>query len=156
MSASDSDDGGGFSIPNPDVVATFSSNPRTFVIGAVLTTIVESLFGVISTALDIVLLILAGSEPTRFNAPGETLGIADIPVAVVDSLTGAGSIVGDGIISAVAGLNGIIFDAAGAAGPLSPILVAGLVIAEIVVAIVLIQRVVYVVADLVQLGGLTE
>ncbi len=50
----------------------------------------------------------------------------------------------------------MIFEAAGAAGPLSPILISGLVIAEILVVIVVVQRAVYVVADLLQLGGLTE
>lgn len=147
-------DGGGFVLPS--VLSTFANNPRTFILGAVLTTLVESLFGVVSTVIDVVLLVLAGSEPTRFNAPGETLGIADIPVAIADSITGAGSVVGGGILSAVAGLNGMIFEAAGAAGPLSPILVAGLVIAEIVVVIVVVQRAIYIVADLLQLGGLTE
>ncbi len=92
MSSNESggDDGGGFSVPDPGVVQAFSSNPRTFVLGAVLTTIVESLFGVVSTVIDVLLLILAGSEPTTLNAPGETLGLADIPVAIADALTGRG------------------------------------------------------------------
>ena len=149
-----SDDGGGFT--PPAVLVSFINNPRTFILGAVLTTLVESLFGVVSTVLDVVLLVLAGSEPTRFTAPGETLGIADIPVVIADAISGAGSAVGSGVIAAITGLNGTIFEAAGAAGPLSPILVSGLVIAEVLVVIVVVQRVVFILADWLQLGGLTE
>lgn len=134
----------------------FASNPRQVVVGAVLTTFLEVVFGVVSQLVDIVLLVFGGSEPGRFNAPGETLGLADVPVAVAEALGGAGASFGTTILDAIRGFNDVVFEAAGVLGPFTPVVVAAVVIAEVVVAIVVLRRIVYIVADLLQLGGLTE
>ncbi|WP_232745092.1 hypothetical protein [Halorubrum aethiopicum] len=138
------------------LIVDFASDPRRFILGAVLTTLLEGAFGVVSQFIDTVLLIFGGSQPARFDAPGETLGIADIPVAIAGDIGGVGASLGDALISTVRTINGGIFEAAGAAGPFSPIVVTVVVTTEIVVALVVFRRIVYVVADLLQLGGLTE
>ncbi|SMO91372.1 hypothetical protein [Halorubrum cibi] len=154
------DSGGGISgwgdLSLPSTLQAFLDSPRRFVLGAILTTLLEGAFGVVSQFIDTVLLIFGGSKPARFDAPGETLGIADIPVAIAADLGSVTGSLGDTLISTVRTINGGIFEAAGAAGPLSPIVVTVIVVGEIVVALVVFRRIVYVVADLLQLGGLTE
>jgi len=64
-----------------------------------------------------------GSEPATFDAPGETLGIADIPVSVARNLGGLGGTVGTTIISGIEAVNAPLFEAAAFAGPASPIII---------------------------------
>lgn len=146
--------GGGFTLPS--VLSTFASDPRRFVVGAVLATIVEGVFGVVEVVIDTILLILGGSEPTTFNAPGEQLGLADIPVVFADALGGAGSTAGSAIIAGVESANEPIFALASALGPFAPAVIVGVVILETIAVLWILQRAVFVAADLLQLGGLTE
>jgi hypothetical protein len=139
-----------------DLLVDFASDPRRFILGAVLTTLLESIFGVVSQLVDIVLLVFGGSRPGIFNAPGETLGLADLPVAIATEIGFAAGSLGGLILASIRTLNRGIFEAAGAAGPLSPIVVSAIIVAEVVFVLVLFRRVVYIVADLLQLGGLTE
>ena len=139
-----------------DLLLDFLTNPRQFVVGAVLTTFLEVVFGVVSQLIDIVLLLFGGSEPGRFNAPGETLGLADVPVAIAAALGGAGASLGTTILDAIRGLNAAVFEAAGVLGPFTPVVVVAVVIVEVIAAIVVVRRIVFIVADLLQLGGLTE
>lgn len=147
---------GGSRFELPRVLKTFSNNPRRFILGAFLATIVEGVFDVVEIVLDTLLLVLAGSEPTTFNAPGEQLGIADIPVAVADALGGAGATAGGAIIAGIESLNEPIFSLAGALGPFAPIVLVVIVGLETIAVLWVLQRAVYVAADLLQLGGLTE
>ena len=140
----------------PPIIERLIDNPQTVILGAVLSGIVEAVFGVVSQVIDIVLLVFGGSRPGQFNAPDETIGLADVPVAVAESIGGAGSSLGTTILVTIRGFNGVVFEAAGALGPFTPVVVAAVVIAEVVVAIVVLRRIVYIVADWLQLGGLTE
>lgn len=142
--------------PYVDTLTEFASNPRRFVVGAVLTTALEVTFGVVSQFVDLLLLLFGGSQPGSFNAPGETLGLADVPVAIAEAIGGAGSSAGIVLIATIRGFNSSVFEAAGALGPLSPVVVAAVVVGEVVVAVLVLRRIVFVVADLLQLGGLTE
>ena len=139
-----------------DTLVDFASDPRRFVVGAVLTTVLEVVFGVVSRVVDTLLLLFGGTQPGAFNAPGETLGLADVPMAIAEALGGAGSSAGTVLIATVRGFNSSVFEAAGALGSLLPIVVAVIVVAEVVVAVLVLRRIVFVVADLLQLGGLTE
>lgn len=148
---------------NLSALQAFLSNPRNFVIGAVVTTILETVFGFVTLAVDTILLILAGSEPSTFNAEGESLGLVDVPVAAADLLVGVitptttGSLTpADQILSGIEAFNEPLFAAASFAGPLSPIVITAVVAGEVILALVITRRVLFVVADLVQLGGLTE
>jgi len=141
---------------NTGLLRTFLTNPRRFIVGAVAATILETLFGVVTQALNVLQLIFGGSAPGRLNAPGETLGIVDVPVYIADRVGSVGSSVGNTIIIAINNLNEPIFAASGIAGPLSPLVIAAVVIGETIVVLWLLQRLVFVIADLLQLGGLTE
>lgn len=140
----------------PTTLQTFLSDPRRFVVGAIATTILETVFGVVTEALNIIALIFGGSSPGRLNAPGETLGIVDVPVYIADQLGSIGGSVGDAVITGINNLNEPIFAAAGFAGPLSPLIIAAVVVTETIVTLWLLQRLVFIVADFLQLGGLTE
>jgi len=140
----------------PSTLQAFVSNPQNFILGAVLTGMLEWVFGLVSIGIDVILLVVAGSEPATFDAPGEQLGIADIPVSVANNLGDVGETAGTAIIAGVEALNAPLFEAAAAAGPASPILLVLIIIAETTAVLWLLQRAVYVAADLLQLGGLTE
>ena len=139
-----------------DVLTAFVNNPRGFVVGAVLTTILEAVTGVVTTVIDQLVLIVGGSQPTAFNAPGETLGLADLPVALASTLTSATGFGGRTIINGIEAFNGTLFEAAAAAGPFAPLIVIVIGSVEAVVALLILRRLVFVAADLLQLGGLTE
>ncbi|WP_241990655.1 hypothetical protein [Halorubrum sp. CGM5_25_10-8B] len=159
--------GGGFSVAwgaiapdflteNGGVFRAFANNPRGFVVGAVLTTILEAVTGVVTTIVDQLVLLVGGSQPTRFDAPGEQLGLADVPVAIASTLTGVGSFGGQVLLDGIEAFNATLFDAAVAAGPFAPLVIIAIASVEAVVVIVVLRRLVYVAADLLQLGGLTE
>lgn len=145
-----------FLTENGGILRAFLNNPRGFVVGAVLTTLLETVTGVVTTLFDQLIRAVGGSQPTEFNAPGETLGLADVPVAIADTLIGAGGFSGDVIISAIEGFNEQIATAAAAVGPFGPLVLIILISAEAIIAVLILRRIVFVVADLLQLGGLTE
>lgn len=152
--------GGGISswtdLSPPPIISALANDPQQVILGAVLSGVLEAVFGVVSQLIDTVLLLFGGSQPGQFNAPGETLGLADVPVAVAEALGGAGRSLGTTILDAIRGLNASVFEAASVLGPFTPVVVAAVVIAEVYVAIVVLRRIVFIVADLLQLGGLTE
>jgi len=157
---STSDDGGGISgwadLSLPSTLQAFIANPQKVILGAVLSGMLEWVFGVVSIGIDVILLVIAGSEPATFDAPGEQLGIADIPVSIANNLGGVGDTAGTAIIEGIEAFNAPLFDAAAFAGPASPIILAVIIIGETAAVLWLLQRAVYVAADLLQLGGLTE
>jgi hypothetical protein len=139
-----------------DVLTAFANNPRGFVVGAVLTTLLEAVTGAVTTVVDAIVRLVGGSQPTAFAAPGETLGLADLPVAFAQTLTSAGGFGGRAIINGIESFNGTIFEAAAAAGPFAPLVVIVVASAEAIAVILVLRRIVSVAADLLQLGGLTE
>lgn len=159
--------GGGFSVAwgaiapdflteNGGVLRAFANNPQGFILGAVLTTVLEAVTGVVTTIVDQLVLLVGGSQPTRFDAPGEQLGLADVPVAIASTLTGAGSFGGQAILDGIEAFNATLFDAAAAAGPFAPLVVIVIASVEAIVVIVVLRRLAFIIADLLQLGGLTE
>jgi len=157
----DGDGGGGSSSGGSSggigtVLSTFADNPRGFILGAVLTTVLEAVTGVVTTAIGQLVLLVGGSQPTRFDAPGETLGLADLPVAIVSTMTSAGGFGGRALIQGIDAFNGTLFDAAATAGPFAPLIVITIASVEAILVVLLLRRLVYVAADLLQLGGLTE
>ncbi|WP_256403252.1 hypothetical protein [Halorubrum salinum] len=157
---SGSDGGGGITgwadLSPPPIIEQLIDNPQTVILGAVLSGIVEAVFGVVSQLIDIVLLVFGGTRPGQFNAPGETIGLADVPVAIAEGIGGAGESLGTTILVTIRGFNAGVFEAAGALGPFAPLVVVTVIVVEVVVAVWLLQRLVYLLADWLQLGGLTE
>jgi hypothetical protein len=139
-----------------DVLTAFANNPRGFVVGAVLTTLLEAVTGAVTTVVDAIVRLVGGSQPTAFAAPGETLGLADLPVAFAQTLTSAGGFGGRAIINGIESFNGTIFEAAAAAGPFAPLVIIVVASIEAIAVILVLRRIVFVAADLLQLGGLTE
>lgn len=146
----------GFLTDNLGVLQAFVTNPRNFIVGAIATTLLETVFGIVTSVLNVVFLVVLGSNTRTLAAPGETLGIADVPVFVARQLGDVGGSVGDAITTAISDLNAPLFEAANVAGPLSPLVVAAVVIGETIVVLWVLQRIVFVLADFLQLGGLTE
>ena len=140
----------------PRTLQIFLNNPRNFVLGAVLTGILEAAFGVVRTTLNLIELLFLGSRPSTLAAPGETLGIADIPVYIAQSLGGVGGSVGTSLIDGIRAFHEPIFENAAFAGPATPLIVIAVLAVETIVVLWLLQRAVYIIADWLQLGGVTE
>lgn len=140
----------------PATLQSFLSNPQGFIVGAVATAILEQVFGIVTTLLNLVFRVFGGSAPGRLNAPGETLGLIDVPVYVADLLVSVGTDSGDAILLAIESMNEPVFALASNAGPATPVLITGVLVVEVIVVLWILQRVVFVVADLLQLGGLTQ
>jgi len=167
---STSDDGGGGgvldSVTNsisgwgdlslPTALKSFLADPQRFIVGAVATALLETVFGVVTTAINVIIRVFLGTNPGEFNAPGETLGLADVPVYVVDQILRTGGYASTEILDAIASLNDPVFALASNAGPATPLIITGVVVIEIIAVLWLLERAVYVAADLLQLGGLTE
>lgn len=140
----------------PDTLQSFLSNPQRFIVGAVATAILEQVFGIVTTLINLVFRVFGGSAPGRLNAPDETLGLIDVPVYVADLLVDVGIDTGNAILLAIESMNDPVFALASNAGPATPVIITAIVVGEVIVVLWLLQRLVFVVADLMQLGGLTE
>ena len=150
-SGDDGGNGGGFTLPN--VLSAFASNPRNFILGAVLTSILEGVFGVVTTLVDAVLLALGGSRPFEYSPAEAQWGLADVPPLIADYLTDSGSTVGGAVLDAVQALNDPLFNAAGAAGPFGPVLAAAIVAAEVIALLWIGERIIRVLIDAIPGGG---
>ena len=140
----------------PATLQSFLSNPQGFIVGAVATAILEGFFGVVTTGINMIIRVFLGSNPGEFNAPGETLGLADVPVYAVDQALRISGYASTAILKAIESLNEPVFALASNAGPATPLIITAIVIGEVIVVLWILQRLVYVLADLLQLGGLTE
>lgn len=140
----------------PTTLQSFLANPQGFIVGAVATAILESVFGVVTTGINMIIRVFLGTDPGRFNAPGETLGLADVPVYAVDQILRLGGYASTAILKGIESLNEPVFELASNAGPATPLIITVFVVVETIVVLWLLQRLVYVLADLLQLGGLTE
>ncbi|QKY18435.1 hypothetical protein Hrr1229_012925 [Halorubrum sp. CBA1229] len=125
-------------------------------VGAVATAILEQVFGIVTTLINLVFRVFGGSAPGRLNAPGETLGLIDVPVYVADLLVDVGTDTGNAILIAIESMNDPVFALASNAGPATPVIITAIVVGEVIVVLWILQRLVFVLADLLQLGGLTE
>lgn len=148
-------DGGGDSFELPTVLKTFATNPRRFIVGAVLTTILEGLFDIVSEALRLLEMLLLGSA-TATSSPGEEVwGIADIIAAIFRVFGDAGLEGGAVIIRAVQSFNDPLYELAGVAGPAAPLIIAVFVSVEVVVVLLILEYTARALLDVVPgLGGL--
>jgi hypothetical protein len=142
------DDGGGFTLPS--VLSSFASNPRAFVVGAVLSTILEGVFGALSALLGAVILLFGGSQPTASPADEATVGIADIPFIALRALRGVGGGVAAAIDGTVASLAGIL---ATLPAPVAAFAVPAAGVGVLVVFVVAGSRLVDVALDILPGGG---
>lgn len=160
MSADSSKPGGGGGITGwadldlPSVLSTFIDNPRNFVLGAVLSALLEGLFGIMTAILDGIIVILAGTQPAVFDgATEERIGIADLPVAIANAFFSGARPAGEAILSVIESFNQPIFDLAGSAGVAGPPIIAVVVVAEIIAVVLLVERIVFILIDAIPGGG---
>ncbi|EMA01816.1 hypothetical protein C437_15391 [Haloarcula vallismortis ATCC 29715] len=141
-------------LPNSDVMLKFLNNPRNFVLGAILSALLEGIFGIMTAILNGIIVVLAGTQPAVFDgATEEQIGMADLPVAIANAVIGSARPAGDAILSGIESLNEPIFNLAGAAGVAGPIVIAAIVVAEVIVVVLLLERVVYIIIDVIPGGG---
>lgn len=134
----------------PDAVVAFANNPRNFVLGAVLTALLEGLFSVVTTLLEAIQLVFVGDSITTTEG---AWGIADIPLGVAELLAGVGGEAGETVIGAIAAANDPLFTAAQTAGPLAPVLVVGVIVIEVLVLLFVGDRLLRVILDIVPGAG---
>ena len=153
----DDDSGGGISgwkdLSLPGTLQSFLDNPRNFILGAVLTSILEGVFSIVSTILDALLLAFGGSQPFSYSPYEDQWGLADVPPLAADYVIESGDVAGTAIFDAIRSLNDPLFNAAGAAGPFGPVLVAAIVAAEVIALLWIGERVLRVIIDVIPGGG---
>lgn len=145
-----------------ETLKQFLKSPSGFILGAVLSTLLDGFEGVLASILDGISLVFVG------NAPGTEglLGLADIPLLIGELAVGAGRQIGGTAGSGVvepSGLLGVIatlvesgLSAAELAGPLAPVVLTTEAVLVVYVLLLLFQRLVSVVLDVIPgAGGLT-
>lgn len=126
---------GELNLPNVETLRTFLTSPRQFILGAVLTTIVEATLGLVTVFIRGLQTIFLGSNPGVFNAENEVLGIADLPVLIADEIIGVGSTVVSTVVSAIESLNQVILGFGPQTGFAAPLFATALVSVELVAAV---------------------
>jgi len=150
-----STDSGGDTGGTGSVLTSFATNPRKFILGAVLTTILEGVFSIFSEGISVLQLLFLGSAPATSSAGEEVWGIADIIAGVFRVLGDAGLEGGAVIIRTVQSVNDPLYELAGVAGPAAPLIIAVFVSVEVVVVLIALESAVKVLLDVVPgLGGL--
>jgi len=112
------------------VLKSLSKNPAGFVLGAVLTTVLAGVETIVEGFIDGILFLALG-EDYVLSTTGK-LGVADLPLYIVDLLGGAGSVITTAIVAAVREFNRSAVAFATAAGPLSPLLYAAILALSVV------------------------
>ncbi|RLM53733.1 hypothetical protein DVK02_12880 [Halobellus sp. Atlit-31R] len=133
-----------------DLLQSFASQPRAFIIGAVLTTVIDGLFDIAISAVDLVLLILGGSRPLSSPATEEFLGVADVPFLIARTLISTGRRV---VLTAGGIVTDLASDLAALPEPLPALLAPAIVVALLVIARVAGERLLRIALDLIPGAG---
>lgn len=133
----------------PEVVLRFASAPQGFILGAVLSPLISGLESVVVGILDLIVFVFQGDGPGLVG----TLGLADIPLFVGETLVGVGSTVGGsavdgtGILGVVDRIVEALVGLASIGGPAAPIILAAEVVAVVYLFVVIGRRAILVIAD---------
>ncbi|WP_241982725.1 hypothetical protein [Halorubrum sp. ASP121] len=147
-SESSASDGGGDTII-PGVLYRFASAPQGFILGALLEPLISGVDSLVTQVLDLIVLVFQGDGPGLVG----TLGLADIPLFIGDTLIGVGSALGGSAIegTGILGIVDTIIEAlvsfATIGGPLAPIILAGEVVLVVYTVAFIGQRIILVIAD---------
>jgi len=142
-------DDGGFGSGVRDTLIRFGKSPRGFLLGAVLSPLISGLNDVVVRFLELVRFVYMGDGPGLQG----TLGMADIPVFIGDTVLAAGSTIGGsaaegtGILGAVDTVVQALIGIATIGGPLAPIILAGETVLVVWVLAVLARRTILIIAD---------
>ena len=77
-----------FITENLDLLRRFLTNPGKFIRGFIFGSLLAGFGNILAEVFNVMQLLVLGSKPGEFGAPGETWGIADVPVVI-------GGVVGD-------------------------------------------------------------
>jgi len=145
-----------------ETLQRFLNSPSGFILGAVLSTLLDGFEGVLASILDGISLLFVGDAPGTEGL----LGLADIPLLIGELAIGAGRQIGGTAGSGVierSGLLGVVatlvesgLSAAELAGPLAPVVLTTEAVLVVYVLLLLFQRLVSVALDVIPgAGGLT-
>lgn len=143
----DSGDDGSSSLPQ--TLQRFVSAPQGFILGAVLTPLLNGLNSIVVGALDLIVFVFQGDGPGLDG----TLGVADIPLFIGSKLVTVGSIIGGsaadgtGLLGALDTIVSIGTTFATFGGPLAPVILAGEVVLVAYVFAFVVRRIILVIAD---------
>ncbi|EMA64664.1 hypothetical protein [Halorubrum lipolyticum] len=138
---------GGYTLP--ETLTRFAKSPQGFILGAILSPLLEGLNDAVVQLLDLITFVFVGDGPGLVG----TLGIADIPLfmggLVIDigSRIGGSAVEGTGLLGIVDRLVQAGVDVATIGGPLAPIILAGETVFVVWVLAVLARRTILVIAD---------
>ena len=147
MAASATNEGDGYSLP--ETLKRFAKSPQGFILGAILSPLINGLNDVVVTFLDLIVFVFRGSGPGLVG----TYGIADVPLFIGTKLIGIGSTIGGSAVDGT-GVLGILDRIVGAGtqiasigGPLAPIILAGEIVVVVYVLAFVTERIILVIAD---------
>lgn len=132
-----------------ETLQTFASSPQGFILGAILSPLIDGLNSVVVRILDLIVFVFRGDGPGLTG----TLGLADIPLFIGNTLVDAGAVVGGsardgtGILGVLDTIVEIGVGFADIGGPLAPIILAAEVVAVVYLLVVIARRVILVIAD---------
>jgi hypothetical protein len=131
------------------VLTEFGDSPVGFILGAVLSYILGGIETVIEAFLDgFGILILGGDGQVSAElGTGETVGLADLPLTVASFLGSSGSTVLGPVIGFFGTLSTEVSEIASSAGPLAPVIYAGMVALLIAGGVWLLRTTISVLAD---------
>lgn len=127
----------------------FGQSPTGFILGAVLSELLGGIESIIETFLNSFQAVILGSDgvlSAEIPADG-TFGVADVPLIVTSALGSAGSSAVKPIVSVADTLSTEAAEIASMAGPLSPVIYAGMVGLLIAALVWLLRTTISVIAD---------
>ncbi|KDS91767.1 hypothetical protein FK85_19335 [Halorubrum saccharovorum] len=140
-------DDDGYTLPRS--LQRFARSPQGFILGAILSPLIEGLNDAVVQFLDLIVFVFEGSAPGLVG----TYGIADIPLFVGTHLVDIGATIG-GSAAAGTGFLGLVdrlvetaVGFATAGGPLAPIILAGEVVVVVWLLAFIGRRIILVIAD---------
>ncbi|WP_050032292.1 hypothetical protein [Halorubrum halophilum] len=149
MAQANPNDGGGDGYTLPQSLQRFARSPQGFILGAILSPLLEGLNDAVVQFLDLIVFVFEGSEPGLVG----TYGIADIPLFIGTQLVNIGATIG-GSASDGTGFLGLVDRLVEAAvgfatvgGPLAPIILAGEVVVVVWLLAFIGRRIILVIAD---------
>lgn len=145
MAQAPSDDG----YTLPDTLQRFASSPQGFILGAILSPLLNGLNDAVIRFLNLITFVFEGSGPGLTG----TIGVADIPLYVGDLALEAGSTIGGSALEGTGLLGiadrlvqtGVGFATIG--GPLAPVILAAETVAVLWLLAVIGRRTLLVIAD---------
>lgn len=117
----------------------FAKNPRSIIVGVIISWLLGVLETIVLTLLDAVIYAFEGD--TVGSTTGDW-GLADVPRYLFGLVLDMGDTAGTTILDAITGINEPILEAVAMTGPVAPVLGAVVIVVEVVVGVILFERIV--------------